>query len=187
MGAMHVWSNRSNAELHKLLLLAYGRQLEAQNSGLYGIFGLTSNNQTSQPEISSQWAFKWENHMWIYVFFFFHCNVWWTTRVSSLPFPHLVGGLPVRMFFIQPFRLMVASTYWSYCLELLCPTTQYGGSHAWQACILGVYFAEYHGFHHKDPRFWKIHFHSASMATQPGARVRRQWWRGHAVLLPCDR
>ena len=28
---------RSNAELHKLLLLAYGRQLEAQNSGLYGI------------------------------------------------------------------------------------------------------------------------------------------------------
>ena len=71
MGAMHVWSNRSNAELHKLLLLAYGRQLEAQNSGLYGIFGLTSNNQTWQREISSQWAFKWENHMWIYVFFFF--------------------------------------------------------------------------------------------------------------------
>ena len=86
---------RSNTELHKLLLLAYGRQLEAQNSGLYGIFFCSPpriKHCNGKPAINRHLSGKT-------YYVSFHCHVWWTTRVSSLPFPHMVGGLPVRMFF----------------------------------------------------------------------------------------
>ena len=92
----------------------------------------------------------------------------------------MVGGLPVRMFFLSNnsacwLRMHIALNLYIQ-LPLVIPALDQPAKRG----FWGIHTC----FHHKDPRFWKIHFHSNGLNGHgPGARVRRQWWRG-AV---CDR